>query len=168
MSEIETGRSPVLFCFDGSEGSREALRAAADLLVPSAAVVLTVWETVVRRLVASGLNTGLGGTYIPDEADLDAREEATARDAAEQGVQAGSARGWSATARVELAEVAVSRTIVDVADEVDAALIVCGARGLNTIKRTILGSVSEAVLHGSHRPTLIWPQTRRGATTDSG
>jgi nucleotide-binding universal stress UspA family protein len=39
-----------------------------------------------------------------------------------------------------------------VVDEVDAPLIVCGAGGLNPVKRAILGSVSEAVLHHSHRP----------------
>ena len=40
---------PVLFCFDGSEGSRGA-GAAADLIErPVDAVVLTVWETVAMR-----------------------------------------------------------------------------------------------------------------------
>jgi hypothetical protein len=46
---------PVLFCFDGSDGSREALRAAADLINrPVDVVVLTVWETVATRLALAG------------------------------------------------------------------------------------------------------------------
>jgi len=110
------------------------------------------------RLMAGGLNTGLGGTYIADEGDLDRREAATARQAADQGARAGQERGWDAKARTERAEVAVWQTIIQAADEIDASLIVCGARGLNPVKRAILGSVSEAVLHHSHRPALISPQ----------
>jgi nucleotide-binding universal stress UspA family protein len=160
------GLGPVLFCSDGSAGSRAALATAAELLAPRDAVVLTVWETVAMRLMAGGLNTGLGGTYIPDEGDLDRREETAARETADQGARAGQERGWGARARTEQAEVAVWQTIIQVADEIDASLIVCGARGLNPVKRAILGSVSEAVLHHSHRPTLISPQP--GTSTATG
>ena len=60
------GSGPVLFCSDGSDGSRAALATAAELLAPRDALVLTVWETVAMRLMAGGLNTGLGGTsYVP-------------------------------------------------------------------------------------------------------
>jgi len=52
----------------------------------------------------------------------------------------------------------VWQRVVEVADEIDASLIVCGARGRNAAKRALVGSVSEAVLHHSHRPTLITPE----------
>jgi nucleotide-binding universal stress UspA family protein len=161
------GSGPVLFCFDGSVGSRAALETASELLAPRDAVVLTVWETVAMRLMAGGLNTGLGGSYIADEGDLDRREENTARQAADQGAHAAQERGWDAAARTEQAGVAVWLTVVQVADEIDASLIVCGARGLNRVKRAILGSVSEAVLHHSHRLTLISPQ-RKVVSGDAG
>ena len=46
---------PVLFCYDGSQGSRNAMRAAADLLeLPVDAVVLTVSETIATRLALAG------------------------------------------------------------------------------------------------------------------
>jgi hypothetical protein len=52
-SERLTG--PVLFCFDGSDGSRGALKAAGDLIErPVGAVVITVWETIATRLALSG------------------------------------------------------------------------------------------------------------------
>jgi hypothetical protein len=71
MRTSEDHRSePVLFCFDGSAGSRAALAAAAGLLKPRDAVVLTVWETVALRLAAGGLYPGLGGSYVVDEGDL--------------------------------------------------------------------------------------------------
>jgi nucleotide-binding universal stress UspA family protein len=165
------GLGPVLFCFDGSVGSRTALATAAELLTPRDAVVLTVWETIAMRLMAGGLNAGLGGTYVPDEGDLDRREEATARQAADQGAQAARLRGWEANARTEQAGMAVWLTVIQIADEIEASLIVCGARGLNRVKRAILGSVSEAVLHHSHRLTLISPQREAEAlapTTPGG
>jgi nucleotide-binding universal stress UspA family protein len=166
MSTIQGhGSGPVLFCFDGSAGSRAALATAAEQLAPRDAVVLTVWESVAMRLMAGGLNTGLGGNYIADEGELDTREEATARQAADEGARAGQGRGWEAKARTERAEVAVWQTIIQAADEIDASVIVCGARGLNLVKRAILGSVSEAVLHHSHRPALISPQPPRSKAT---
>ena len=157
MSVSTPRPGPVLFCSDGSDGSRAALATPPTCWCRATAVALTVWETVAMRLMAGGLNAGLGGTYVVDEGDLDKREEATAREAAEQGRARPGAR-LGATARTEQAEAAVWLTIIQTADELDASLIVCGARGLNPIKRAILGSVSEAVLHHSHRPTLISPQ----------
>jgi len=145
---------PVLFCFDGSTGSLSALTAGGALIRPQAAVVLTVWETLATQLVASGS----AFTYVPEEGDFDAREEAAAWDAARQGAAAAESHGWPVTPRVENAPVAVWRTVVDVADELGASLVVCGSRGRNPAKRALLGSVSEAVLHHCRRPTLIAPE----------
>lgn len=50
-----SGDGPVLFCFDGSDGSRLAMKVAADLINrPVDAVVLTVWETIATRLALAG------------------------------------------------------------------------------------------------------------------
>lgn len=45
--------------------------------------------------------------------------------------------------------------IAALAEELDAGLLVLGSRGLGMVKRLVLGSVSEAVIHLSRRPTLI-------------
>jgi len=45
--------------------------------------------------------------------------------------------------------------IVKAAQEVDAALIVVGTRGLGKIRRTFMGSVSDYVLHHAHVPVLV-------------
>ena len=51
MTETGGSNAPILFCFDGSDGSRAAMKAAADLINrPTDAVVLTVWETIATRL----------------------------------------------------------------------------------------------------------------------
>lgn len=45
--------------------------------------------------------------------------------------------------------------IVGVAHDKKADLIVCGCRGLGTIRRTIMGSVSDYVVHHSDVPVFI-------------
>jgi nucleotide-binding universal stress UspA family protein len=150
---------PTLFCFDGSDGSRAALAAAADRLKPGRAVVLTVWETIALRVAAGAFS---GGMTVANENDLDAREEQAAGAAAQDGAARARERGWDAEPRLARAETTVWRAIVDVADELDANLIVCGTRGLGGIKSLVLGSVSHAVLQHAHRPVLIAPEPKAG------
>jgi nucleotide-binding universal stress UspA family protein len=144
-----------VFCFDGSEGSRAALSAAAARLEKGRAVVLTVWETIALRVASTGFS---GGMTVANETDLDAREEQAARAAAEDGAARAREAGWDAEARLARAETTVWQAIVDVADELDANLIVCGTRGLSGMKGLVLGSVSRAVLRHVHRPVLIAPE----------
>ena len=162
MSASDTPISaPVLFCIDGSDGSLAAVGTAARLLAPRDAVVLSVWEPATRRLAeADGFGIGLAG-YMTDQVEFDGLEEAAAVKAAEHAASVATEAGWNASARTEQAPEMVWKTIVEVADAVDAALIVCGARGRGMVKRAILGSVSEAVLHNAHRPTLISPEHGR-------
>jgi nucleotide-binding universal stress UspA family protein len=159
MDVVRTLSGPTVFCFDGSDGSRAALGAAAERLKPGRAIVLTVWETIALR-VASGAFSG--GMTVANENDLDAQEEQAAGAAAEDGAVRARERGWDAEARLARAETTVWRAIVDVADELDANLIVCGTRGLSGIKSVVLGSVSHAVLQHAHRPMLIAPEPAAG------
>ena len=48
--------------------------------------------------------------------------------------------------------------ITDVATSEKANMIVMGTRGLGTIRRTILGSVSDYVVHHSHCPVVVCRQ----------
>ena len=74
---------PVLFCFDGSDGAREAMRAAGKLITrPVDAVVLTVWETIATRLALAG---AFAAGITAGGADLDTEEESYARSVAEEG-----------------------------------------------------------------------------------
>ncbi|CAD5121877.1 DgyrCDS10339 [Dimorphilus gyrociliatus] len=45
--------------------------------------------------------------------------------------------------------------IIDLAKEEGARMIVMGTRGMGTIRRTLLGSVSDYVLHHAHCPVII-------------
>ncbi|XP_022295860.2 universal stress protein in QAH/OAS sulfhydrylase 3'region-like [Crassostrea virginica] len=48
--------------------------------------------------------------------------------------------------------------IIKAAEELGADMIVMGSRGMGTVRRTILGSVSDYVLHHSHIPVIVCPK----------
>jgi|ERR1017187_6254952 hypothetical protein len=73
---------PVLFCYDGSDGSRTALLVAAELVTQLAdAVVLAVWMPAVVSLVRAGSFV----TAVPNEGEIDEQEAAFAKRIAEEG-----------------------------------------------------------------------------------
>jgi nucleotide-binding universal stress UspA family protein len=147
---------PVLFCYDGSDGSRAAMAAAAELVAhPAPAVVLTIWQSAAVLLAVAG---GFGGSYLSNERQVDDEQEQLARDAAEEGAQRGRALGYDASARIEQATQGAGIMIVEIADELDARLIVCGRRGRGAVTSALLGSVSHAVLAHAGRPVLIAPE----------
>ena len=101
---------PVLFCFDGSDGSRTALTAAAEWITPTDAVVLTVWTPAAIQLARAGSFV----VAIPNEGEVDEQEAASAKQIAEDGAAAARTRGYNAVARVAQAGEAVVRTIEEV------------------------------------------------------
>jgi nucleotide-binding universal stress UspA family protein len=150
---------PVLFCYDGSDGSKSALAVAAEIGArPADAVVLTVWMPAAVLLARGG---SLGVAYVPNEGEIDAEEAAAAQRIAEQGAQEARERGYNASARIAEATESVAKTIAEVADETDAGLIVCGQRGLGPVRSALLGSVSHALSARAQRPVLIAPTQRR-------
>jgi nucleotide-binding universal stress UspA family protein len=145
---------PVLFCYDGSEGSKTALTAAAALIKPTDAVVLAVWMPAAVQLARAGSFV----VAIPNEGEIDEQEAATARQIAEEGAAGARSRGYNASGRSAEATESVVKTIDDVAEEIDAGLIVCGQRGRGAISSALLGSVSHALAAHTKRPVLIAPQ----------
>ena len=146
---------PVLFCYDGSEGSRTALSAAIEWIKPAAdAVVLTVWTPAAVQLARAGSFI----VAIPDEGEVDEQEAEFAQRIAEEGAAGARTRGYNAAARVAQSDESVAKTIDEVADEIDAGLIVCGQRGRGALGSALLGSVSHALAAHTKRPVLIAPQ----------
>jgi nucleotide-binding universal stress UspA family protein len=146
---------PVLFCFDGSDGSREAMRAAADLINrPVAAVVLTVWETVATRLALAGAFV-VGSTT---SADLSAEEESYARSVAEEGALRAREHGYEASPMISESFEGIPKAILETADHLSARLIVCGQRGRGILRSTLLGSVSHTLASHTRRPILVAPE----------
>ena len=52
--------------------------------------------------------------------------------------------------------------IISVAEAENADLIVMGTRGLDVVRRTLLGSVSDYVVRHAHVPVLICPGPHKG------
>jgi nucleotide-binding universal stress UspA family protein len=161
MTEASPG-GPVLFCFDGSEGSRGAMRAAARLIDrPVEAVVLTVWETLATRLALSGAFAA--GTTSREE-DLDEQEESFAKSVAKDGALHASEHGYTASAITRESFEGIARTILDTADELSARLIVCGQRGRGVLRTALLGSVSHSLASHTRHPILIAPEVHLATT----
>jgi nucleotide-binding universal stress UspA family protein len=155
MTENKSG-GPVLFCYDGSEGSRGAMRAGAGLIPPEVeVVVLTVWEPIAVRLALAG---AFAAGSLPYDGDLDEREESFAKAAAEEGAQRARDHGYSASALTRESTEGIAPTILGVADEISARLIVCGQRGRGALKTALLGSVSHALAAHTRHPVLIAPE----------
>jgi nucleotide-binding universal stress UspA family protein len=145
---------PALVCFDGSDQSEYGLHAADGLLASADVVVLAVWQSVATRLAEGD---GAGVMAVREHEALDQAAEDAARAAATEGAGRARAAGRRATARVEEAEETVWMKILQVADEIDAAVIVTGSRGRGPLKSALLGSTSREVLYHSSRPVLVAP-----------
>ena len=141
-------RSPLLICYDGSESARRAVDAAATLLVERTAVILAVAAPTTAVQALDTLGTV---PQAPEELNLE-----TAVRSAEEGADYARRAGLTAEARGELAA-PTWRAIVDVADELDAAVIVIGSRGLKGVRELVEGSLSHEVAEHTRRPVLIVP-----------
>src|ERR1700730_6695508 len=143
---------PVLFCYDGSEGSKAALSVAVDLVMrPADAVVLVVWTPIAVQLARGGSLL----VAVPNEGEMDDEELAAAQRLADAGAEGLRGRGYNASARVAEANESVARTIGEVAREIDARLIVCGQRGRGAFASAVLGSVSHQLSAHAQRPVLV-------------
>jgi nucleotide-binding universal stress UspA family protein len=141
----------VLVAVDGSEGSRSALRFLSIFeLVRDTRVSLL---HVVQKAEVPGLRRPI--TLLPDQQSGEDRRKQRA-DAEEMLADAAAVL---AEARCPVERLVVdgdpARQIVTTVRSRDIDLVVLGARGLRTIGRLLLGSVSETVLHHVGRPVVI-------------
>jgi nucleotide-binding universal stress UspA family protein len=146
----------VLIAFDGSDDAQAAVDYAGRHLKAEPAVIMTVWEPLVAQLGWAPL--AAAAPVLPDQPDDKYEEEKQAEQLAQKGAELARAAGLTdVTTRAERGGGPVWAAIVDVADELDASLIVTGSRGLAGARSVILGSVSTRVLHHAHRPVLVVP-----------
>ncbi len=143
--------APILICYDGSAGSLHAIAVAADVLASRRAVVLNVgpFLSVAESYAPEGLQV----------ADLDRLvfEEALTR--AEAGAEVARAAGFQAEARADV-EAPTWRGVLEIADDIDAAVIVVGSSGLTGIHALLEENVSGDVSEHAGRPVLIVPRPR--------
>jgi nucleotide-binding universal stress UspA family protein len=147
----DDARRPILIAYDGSACADLAIDKVAEEFGPRKAVVLVVSEGLDRVPFF-----GTAGVPVePETMELlaDAAQKG-AEAIAEKGAE--RARGLGLDATTAVAEGGpIWSAIVEAADQYDAAVIALGSRGLSGVKHALLGSVSGAVAHHSHRSVFI-------------
>jgi nucleotide-binding universal stress UspA family protein len=147
---------PVVLCVDGSQDARRAVEVAARL-TSGPALVVCVWEAICEFSRTNPWGAFVSASGRPAE-EIDEIAAAAALEVAEEGAQAARAAGFqSAEALARRADGAVWSTLLAVAEERDARLVVAGSRGLAPVKAALLGSVSHGLVQQAHRPVLVVP-----------
>ena len=142
-----TADGPLLLCYDGSRDARSAIQRAGRLFDDQQALVVMVWQPSAGF---AGLSDG-----IVDFVEFDRAAAEHAANVAEEGVRIARLCGLRAKSLGVVADGPVWKTLVEIADHHDAAIIVVGSRGLSGVRAMLLGSVSAAVVQHASRPTMV-------------
>ncbi len=131
----------ILLATDGSEGADLAARAAIELSNRTASElhVVHVWHDVPTPHLHS---------FVRAQLKHEAEEIL-------QNQLEGIEESGGTIAEAHLREGRTIDEILDLSEKLDVGLLIVGSRGLGGVKRVLLGSVSEGVVHHSHRPVLV-------------
>jgi nucleotide-binding universal stress UspA family protein len=152
-SAAASQREPILICFDDSPDAVRAIEAAAALLGPRRAVVVVLLPRMTAAESMAATSSVVPGTAFEE------LNEAEARRIADHGAEIARSAGLQAEPRGQLAS-STWQGIVDVADELDVAVIVIGSRGLTGMRKVFDASLSQQVAEHAGRPVLIVPPPR--------
>jgi len=139
------GLHSIVIAFDGSAGAQRAARFVATLPVPTEVGVRLVGVVEPPRIPSAGPGRTAALVAAAETVTAARRQEL------EKAMDAACAQLEGLKAAREVSVGASADTLA----HLDADLIVLGARGLGTLKRLLLGSVSEHVLRHAHCPVLI-------------
>ena len=139
----------ILLATDGSEEAALAARTAVDIAQKTDSELHVVY-------VGSSLEyVGMGPPQIADiPAPAQEQLSAEARELLDAEVEQVKAAGGT-VAQAHLGIGAPDREIVELAEKLNVGLIVIGSRGRGGIRRALMGSVSDSVLHHAHCPVLV-------------
>jgi nucleotide-binding universal stress UspA family protein len=143
-------RNKILVAVDFSDGSRAALRYAAQLIEPFNAS-LTVLNVV--EVNDGWLKIGANEFPVLDEQ----LRESTRLRLADFARENGGARSWQCVARLGKPV----EEIVRAADELEVDVVVIATRGLTGLKHAVIGSTAEAVVRRA--PCAVWIVPGRSA-----
>jgi nucleotide-binding universal stress UspA family protein len=142
MTKFDT----ILLAVDLSEQSDRAVGVAAELAALSGGTVHLLHLREIDVIVGKS-----GGTFeLETDEDVGSLVQKETSTLAQRGVKT--------TVDVRRAHKSdTARTIVEVADEIDADVVVMGSRGESPFTALMLGSTTYKVLHATHRPVLVTP-----------
>jgi nucleotide-binding universal stress UspA family protein len=150
--------APVLIGYDGSEVARAAVRHAAELFAGRPAVLATVWEPGLAAIPV-GLPGTIGAGGLPldmetvEAVDRGQREHAST--VAGDGAEFARSLGLVAEPQAAPDEVDVAETLLGIARERGAAVVVVGSHGISGLRPRLLGSVSRKVVEHCDQPVLV-------------
>jgi len=152
-----TQAGPALLCFDGSEGARRAVDAASAVVGDGRAVVAHVWTPLMSGAFRYGPDIKLTDTVRAAAAEMDEAGERNAAAVAEEGAALARRAGFDPVeVVVEPAPEGTSAKLLEIANRIDASLVVVGAGGRRALGG-LVGSVCHALANRSERPVLIVP-----------
>jgi nucleotide-binding universal stress UspA family protein len=149
----------ILLATDGSENTAQATKAAVDIATRSSSELhlIHVWHDV---------HTSHAHAYVKRELRRQGRE------ILDEEVKRIGEIGGTVT-RSHLRQGRTFAEVIKLGDELEAGLLVVGSRGHRGLRRMLLGSHSEDVVHHAHRPVLVvrrgqnvWPPARIVAGDD--
>jgi len=144
LNPVPVLHGPVLVGVDGSDNSQRALAVAAQLAHALGAEVCAVH--------ALGLMTMIDGHKVPSHDHRDEIEVLLTQLWCAP-LQSVDGLKWTA----HLRDGNPAEVLLHVADEIDAALMVVGARGVGGNPNLMLGSTSHHVVHHGLCPTVVVP-----------
>ena len=150
----------ILLATDGSEDATLAERAAIDLSQKGGSElhVVHVWHDV---------PTPHARSFVRAQLRREAQEILDKQVEKIEGV-------GGTVAKAHLREGRTIDEILDLSEELQVGLLIVGSRGLGGVKRILMGSVSEGIVHHARRPVLVmrggenaWPPARVVVADDS-
>jgi len=142
----------ILLATDGSKEAKLAFASAAELSEKTHSELHVVY---VGHMPLISYESPGATTLEPDllgRMQEDAEQEARTK-LDEQVRRVGKTGGQVAQMHARIGR--PDAQIVGLADELDAGLIVLGSRGLGSLRRALMGSVSDSVVRHAHCPVLV-------------
>jgi nucleotide-binding universal stress UspA family protein len=145
----------VVLAIDGSEEASRAAEAAVELCEKTSSELHVVHVGEDFYLTAATDLDMVAQTLVAQEyAESEANFEQIAREVLDAEVEKVEAAGGT-VAQAHLRVGRADAEIVDLAEEIEAGLVVLGSRGLGGVKRALMGSVSHSVVRHAHCPVLV-------------
>ena len=135
--------STIVVGYDGSDCARKALATAID--------VAKALGDEVHVVVAYEVHSRLGGEVADFAAAL--RERALSLGA----LASDQAAGLGFEVTTEVIDDRAHDALADIADQLQARMIVVGSRGEGPLKRALVGSIPNKLLQVADRPVLVVP-----------
>jgi nucleotide-binding universal stress UspA family protein len=160
MSRI-VASGPVLIAFDGSPAAEHAIRESAALLGNRTALVVSVWEEGIgfETVELPSATVGLPPVPIDVRTAMEIEEEVQeqAQRLAQHGAELARQAGLEAEglAVADDVTVTIAETLVNLAQQRDAAVIVMGSHSRGRLSEALLGSTTRDVIRRALCPVLV-------------